>query len=151
MENQYENLELDADQEIQPIDESQIQEIISLRGLIANVCEQCLIGTETPTDDVADLAQETIIRVYSAVSSGRFREESTLLTYALRIAANLTLDHLRKRGRRRETSYYNNLQDSADGQKTLLDVLMDDSPMSNPEGIVLIRAEAEQIAKAWFF
>lgn len=49
-------------------------------------------------EDAEDMAQETFIRVYGHL--GRFRGESSLKTWILRIATNLARDMLRKREKR---------------------------------------------------
>src|SRR6478672_1109537 len=47
--------------------------------------------------DADDVGQETFIRFYDALD--RFREESTLKTYLVRIAMNLSLNALQRRRR----------------------------------------------------
>lgn len=49
------------------------------------------------TEDARDVAQRAFVQVYRQL--GRFRGESSFRTWLWRIAANLALDALRKRGR----------------------------------------------------
>jgi RNA polymerase sigma-70 factor (ECF subfamily) len=51
--------------------------------------------------DAADITQTTFIRAFKALD--RFRGESSLRTWLYRIAINLSLTHLRKRGREQPT------------------------------------------------
>jgi len=46
-----------------------------------------------------DLAQEALTRVFANVTSGRFRGESSLKTYASRVARYTCLEHLRRKRR----------------------------------------------------
>lgn len=48
-------------------------------------------------DDASDLAQEAFVRVYTALPS--FRGQSSFATWLYRIATNVCLDELRRRGR----------------------------------------------------
>src|SRR5581483_2237412 len=49
------------------------------------------------TEDARDVAQRAFVQAYKQL--GRFRGESSFRTWLYRIAANLALDALRKRGR----------------------------------------------------
>lgn len=57
-----------------------------------------VIGMLGNGDDADDVGQETFIRFHRAMDS--FREESTLKTYLVRIAMNLSLNALKQRKRR---------------------------------------------------
>ncbi len=46
-------------------------------------------------DDAADLAQETFVRIFKAIS--KFKEESSFSTWIYRITTNVCLDEIRKR------------------------------------------------------
>lgn len=56
----------------------------------------------TDPDDARDAAQETFLTAFR--SMGSFRGDAQLSTWLHRIAVNASLDLLRKRGRRRETT-----------------------------------------------
>ena len=56
-----------------------------------------VIGMLGRGDDAEDVGQETFIRFHRAL--GSFREESTLKTYLVRIAMNLSLNALKRRKR----------------------------------------------------
>ncbi|MEO8624411.1 MAG: RNA polymerase sigma factor [bacterium] len=58
-----------------------------------------VIGMLGRGDDADDVGQETFVRFHRAL--GEFREESTLKTYLVRIAMNLSLNALKQRKRRR--------------------------------------------------
>jgi len=64
-----------------------------------------VIGMLGPGPEAEDIGQETFIRFYRALS--RFRGESSVGTYVTRIAINLCLNEIRRRGRRR-TLYVSN-------------------------------------------
>ena len=57
-----------------------------------------VIGMLGSGDDADDVGQETFIRFHRALAA--FREESTLKTYLVRIAMNLSLNTLKQRKRR---------------------------------------------------
>ena len=58
-----------------------------------------VIGMLGRGDDADDVGQETFVRFYRAL--GDFREESSLKTYLVRIAMNLSLNALKQQKRRR--------------------------------------------------
>jgi RNA polymerase sigma-70 factor (ECF subfamily) len=62
-----------------------------------SVVAATVIGMLGRGADADDVGQETFIRFHSAL--GRFREESTLRTYLVRIAMNLSLNALQRRRR----------------------------------------------------
>ena len=43
-----------------------------------------------------DLSQEASLKIYTSLKSGKYNEQGKLLPWALRIARNLCMDHLRK-------------------------------------------------------
>jgi RNA polymerase sigma-70 factor (ECF subfamily) len=51
-------------------------------------------------DEADDIKQDTFVKAYRALSG--FRGECTLLSWLLKVAGNLSRDHLRKRARRKE-------------------------------------------------
>jgi RNA polymerase sigma-70 factor, ECF subfamily len=55
-------------------------------------------------DTAVDLAQETFLRVYSAV--GRYEAQYSFSTYIYRIASNLAISEIRKRRRRKVVSLF---------------------------------------------
>ena len=63
-----------------------------------SVVAATVIGMLGAGDDADDVGQETFIRFHRAL--GSFREESTLKTYLVRIAMNLSLNALKQRKRR---------------------------------------------------
>ncbi len=58
-----------------------------------------VIGMLGPGPEAEDIGQETFIRFYRAL--GGFRGESSVGTYVTRIAINLCLNEIKRRGRRR--------------------------------------------------
>ncbi|MFB3882097.1 MAG: RNA polymerase sigma factor [Armatimonadota bacterium] len=50
------------------------------------------------TDDAADVTQETFVRAYSRLHT--FQLDGSFLAWSRAIASNLSIDHLRRRGRR---------------------------------------------------
>lgn len=64
-----------------------------------SVVAATVIGMLGAGDEADDVGQETFIRLHRAL--GSFREESTLKTYLVRIAMNLSLNALKQRKRRR--------------------------------------------------
>lgn len=77
-----------------------------LRGdpcVVADVCETvhlAVLGFQFPDHALnKDLAQEALARVFFGLNSGRFRGESSLKTYAGRVARYTCLEHLRRRRR----------------------------------------------------
>ncbi len=53
-------------------------------------------------DDAADLAQETFVRIYKAISN--FKEQSSFSTWVYRITTNVCLDEIRKRKNKKVVS-----------------------------------------------
>lgn len=53
-------------------------------------------------DDAADLAQETFVRIYKAISN--FKEQSSFSTWVYRITTNVCLDELRRRKNKKVVS-----------------------------------------------
>ena len=43
-----------------------------------------------------DLSQDSFIRIYASLKNGKYNEQGSFLPWALRIARNLCMDHLRK-------------------------------------------------------
>ncbi|MDR3085813.1 MAG: sigma-70 family RNA polymerase sigma factor [Christensenellaceae bacterium] len=87
-------------------------------------------------DDASDMAQEALLRIYRNL--GSFRAEANFSTWVYRVTANVCLDELRRRARRKENS---------------LDLLRDegfepDSYAPSPEGAVLERERAEELQLA---
>ena len=73
----------------------------AFRGLVEryeSVVAATVIGMLGAGDDADDVGQETFIRFHRSLAS--FREESTLKTYLVRIAMNLSLNALKQRQRR---------------------------------------------------
>ncbi|MCE2997088.1 MAG: RNA polymerase sigma factor [Cyclobacteriaceae bacterium] len=64
-------------------------------GAVAGVVKSMLRATE----EAADVGQEVFIRFYQSL--GKFKGESSLRTYLVRIAINLSLNELKKRKHRR--------------------------------------------------
>ena len=64
-----------------------------------SVVAATVIGMLGRGDDAEDVGQETFVRFHRAL--GAFREESSLKTYLVRIAMNLSLNTLKQRSRRR--------------------------------------------------
>ena len=88
-----------------------------------------VIGMLGPGDDADDVGQETFIRFHRAL--GSFRGESSLKTYLVHIAMNLSLNALKRR-RRSMLRFVSRDQQSDDGDP--LDTLPE--PSIGPEGDV---------------
>ncbi len=88
-----------------------------------------VIGMLGPGDDADDVGQETFIRFHRAL--GSFRGESSLKTYLVHIAMNLSLNALKRR-RRSVLRFVSRDQQKADGDP--LDELPE--PRTGPEGDV---------------
>ena len=69
-----------------------------------------VIGMLGPGPEADDVGQETFVRFYRAI--GRFRGDASVGTYLTRIAMNLCLNEIRRRGRRRNLF-------AEDGQKAI--------------------------------
>jgi RNA polymerase sigma-70 factor (ECF subfamily) len=59
-----------------------------------------VIGMLGHCTEAEDIGQETFVRLYQSLH--KFRGESSLATYLTRIAINLSLNEIRRRGRRRQ-------------------------------------------------
>jgi RNA polymerase sigma-70 factor (ECF subfamily) len=95
-------------------------------------------------EDGQDIYQEAFLRAY--INLPRFRFECSFYTWIYRIATNLCLDHLRRRGfRSRELSTTN----SPDGEeRELLDRIPDQSAAASPERDLTSRVLGKHIVRA---
>ncbi|MCK4762224.1 MAG: RNA polymerase sigma factor [Candidatus Aminicenantes bacterium] len=78
--------------------------------------------------EAEDVGQETFIRFYRSLD--RFRGESNVGTYLTRIAINLSLNELKRRGRREKIFF---LKPAYRGEKDILDNLPAGNPGTNRE------------------
>src|SRR5689334_7387911 len=92
-----------------------------------------VIGMLGPGDDADDVGQETFIRFHRAL--GNFRGESSLKTYLVHIAMNLSLNALKRR--RRSVLRFVSRDEQNDGEGDPLVQLPD--PSVGPEGDVDIK------------
>lgn len=86
------------------------------------------------TEDAYDIAQETFLRVYRALS--RFRGHSTLHTWIHRIVVNLCLDEIKKK-RRRPNLVQETWPDEEEATGSLIERLPDET--ADPEAWTLSR------------
>jgi len=86
------------------------------------------------TEDAYDIAQETFLRIYRAMS--RFRGHSTLHTWIHRIVVNLCLDEMKKR-RRRPRIVQEALPDEEGPHNSLIERIPDET--ADPEAWTLSR------------
>jgi RNA polymerase sigma-70 factor (ECF subfamily) len=70
-----------------------------LRSLVLGVVRAFRIAAAA---EDSDLVQETLTRIYANLSAGQYRAESSLETYARRIARFTCLQHIRRRRRQVE-------------------------------------------------
>jgi len=75
-------------------------------------------------DDADDLTQEVFIKVYSALKN--FREESNLFTWLYRIAANYSINHIRKVKVKNTVSFETVLTPIESDEKKTEDVMDDE-------------------------
>lgn len=76
-------------------------------------------------DDANDLAQEAFIRAFRSI--GKFRGQSSFYTWIYRIAVNLTLNFLKKSGKRRNFSL-DDTDSSIHRDPVLIDLFHEDTP-----------------------
>ena len=86
------------------------------------------------TEDARDAYQEAFLRAYRSI--GSFRFDCSFGTWLHRIAANICLDHLRRRKVRQETS---TVQETPDGVVDRLDSVAEERAEGNPERSLLNR------------
>lgn len=84
--------------------------------------------------DADDLSQEAFIKAYESI--GNFREKSSFSTWLYRIIINMTINHLKKMGRRQIFTLDENI------------LIKDNSYMNNPGKIAEQRELHEEITKA---
>lgn len=76
-------------------------------------------------EDADDLVQEAFIRAYRSI--GKFQGKSSFYTWIYRIAVNLTLNHLKRSGRRRSFSL-DDADSSIQKESALQDLFHSDTP-----------------------
>jgi RNA polymerase sigma-70 factor (ECF subfamily) len=89
-------------------------------------------------DTAVDLAQETFVRVYSAL--GRYEANYSFSTFIYRIASNLAISEIRKRKRRRVVSMFS-MFTGDDGEPVELDP-PDERPLADSD---LLSAERKRV------
>jgi RNA polymerase sigma factor (sigma-70 family) len=81
-------------------DKNSFEELVNLyKDRIFNV----IIGLIQNVEDAEDLTQEVFVEVFNSISD--FREDSALNTWLYRIAANKSLELIRKRSRKKRFGY----------------------------------------------
>lgn len=79
-------------------DERAFDEIVnSYQGMVYNT----VLGLVQQEEDAEDIAQDVFVQVYQSIHT--FKGESKLSTWLYRIATTKSLDHLRKRGRKKRS------------------------------------------------
>jgi RNA polymerase sigma-70 factor (ECF subfamily) len=72
------------------------------------------LGLLQNVEDAEDTAQEVFIQVYESVST--FKEESKFSTWLYRITVSKSLDHIRKKKRKKRFAFIQSLYGKNDGQ-----------------------------------
>jgi RNA polymerase sigma factor (sigma-70 family) len=72
------------------------------------------LGLLQNAEDAEDTAQEVFMQVYESVSS--FKEESKFSTWLYRITVSKSLDHIRKKKRKKRFAFIQSLYGKNDGQ-----------------------------------
>jgi len=80
------------------------------QGMVYNTA----LGLLQNAEDAEDTAQEVFMQVYESVSS--FKEESKFSTWLYRITVSKSLDHIRKKKRKKRFSFIQSLYGKNDGQ-----------------------------------
>jgi RNA polymerase sigma-70 factor (ECF subfamily) len=75
----------------------QMEAYVELVRSIQEKIYHTIFGMTRNHEDADDLTQETFMYAYKAL--GSFKRKSSFYTWAYRIAVNLTLNHLKKKGR----------------------------------------------------
>jgi RNA polymerase sigma-70 factor (ECF subfamily) len=100
-----------------------------------------VIWRATASDrDVADLTQETFLRVFRALPY--FDARARLSTWIYTIAHRVTIDHLRRAGRERVQSFASAPDDRGVDERTLV------SPTADPETLLAVARDAELVRRA---
>jgi RNA polymerase sigma-70 factor, ECF subfamily len=100
-----------------------------------------LTGSES---DAQDIYQEAFLKAYRNL--GSFRFECSFYTWIYRIVTNLCLDHLRKKGVRKEDAPV--LTDSDGNEYSLIDQVSDGRAHANPEHDLMRRELGSRINRA---
>ena len=89
-------------------DERAVQQLVDMyRTRVYNT----ILGLVQNKQDAEELAQDVFVEVISAAT--RFRGESSLGTWIYRIAVNTSLDHLKKKKRKKRFAFLSSLWDDA--------------------------------------
>jgi RNA polymerase sigma factor (sigma-70 family) len=80
------------------------------QGMVYNTA----LGLLQNAEDAEDTAQEVFIQVYESVST--FKEESKFSTWLYRITVSKSLDHIRKKKRKKRFAFIQSLYGKNDGQ-----------------------------------
>jgi RNA polymerase sigma-70 factor (ECF subfamily) len=73
-----------------------------LAGRLQERIYRTILGMTRSPEDTDDLTQDTFMTAYRSL--GSFRRKSSFYTWVYRIAVNLTLNHLKKKGREKGTA-----------------------------------------------
>lgn len=81
-----------------------IEAFTELAGLIQEKVYHTILGMTRNQEDAGDLTQETFMYAYRSLKS--FKRQSSFYTWVYRIAVNLTLNFLKKKGREKGTESF---------------------------------------------
>lgn len=95
-------------------------------------------------DDAQDIGQEVFIRFYKSIE--KFRGESKLSTYLVRIAINLSLNHIRKTKKRRLLSIFKD--DSGELVLGAEAIEVNSESDDNNEVIILALKQLDEVSRA---
>ena len=85
-------------------DEAAFREIVEAsQGLVYNTA----LGIVQNAEDAEDVAQEVFVQLYQSI--GSFKGESKLTTWLYRITVSKSMDHIRKKNRKKRFAYVQSL------------------------------------------
>ncbi|MGH9407631.1 MAG: RNA polymerase sigma factor [Terriglobia bacterium] len=93
-------------------------------------------------EESSDLYQETFLKVYRSL--GRFRFQSAFSTWLYRVAVNICLDHLRRKGRRMEVQ----APLRQPGQEEFFQTVPEERPDLDPERALKSREISQRVRRA---
>src|SRR5690606_26785534 len=129
--------ELELIERLKQGDEAAFRQIVeSSQGLVYNT----VLGIVQNPEDAEDVAQEVFMQLYESVKG--FRGQSKLSTWLYRIAVTKSMDHLRKKKRKKRFAFVQSLFGIEEG-------LVHDPPDFHHPGVTLDNKEkAAELFKA---
>lgn len=108
---------------------------------IINLC----YGFVQNKDDSEDITQEVFIEIYNSIKN--FKENSKIGTWVYRIAVNKSLDFLRKKKRKKQLVFIENLFGFGNNsdEETILSNITSDGELENKEKIKILNLALEKL------